>query len=511
MPGTWITNRQVELYMQLRKEGLIQAAAAAKTGISERSGRNIELGVRQDPRTTQPNGRTRLDPFTEVWESELVPMLERLPMLQPITLLEYLQENHKDEAGTPIYPDSLLRTLQRRVKVWKAVDGPKKEVIFRQTHIPGRLGLSDFTKLKKVTITIKGQLLEHLLYHFRLAFSHWSHVKVVLGGESYTALAEGLQEALWRLGGSPLEHRTDSLSAAFKNLTEETKEDFTQRYEQLCQHYQMQATRNNRGVSHENGSIESPHGHVKRRIAQALLLRGSNDFDSLAAYQEFIDGVVSQHNRRNAKATTVEREKLQNLPCRKTIDYTEVCATVSCTSTIDVRRVTYTVPSQLQNEILRIRLYHDRLECYLGGRYICQLVRIYPLGKTTRARQIDYRHVIHSLVKKPQAFRYSRLRDDLLPNLLYRRIWEAINGSLEPKLACKLMVGLLHLAATENCEQALGEAVWQCLNQKKSLVLSAFQNRFRKSIVPPTIQIDHASLKSYEHLSAVEVQEVANG
>jgi len=510
MPGTWITTRQVELYMQLRKEGLRQVASAAKAGISERSGRAIGQGIRQKPGISRGVARTRPDAFSAVWEGELVPMLESLPMLQPITLLEYLQEKYVDEAGNSLYPDHLLRTLQRRVKIWKAIAGPEKEVMFRQTHLPGRMGLSDFTQLKKVEITIQGQPLAHLLYHFRLAFSHWSHVKVILGGESYTALAEGLQEALWRLGGSPLEHRTDSLSAAFKNLAQEAKEDFTQCYEQLCQHYQMQATRNNRGISHENGSIESPHGHIKRRIQQALLLRNSCDFGSLVAYQVFIDTVVNQHNRRNAKAMVIEREKLQALPCDKTMDYTEVCATVSGSSTIDVRRVTYTVPSPLQNEVLRIRLYHDRLECYLGSRAVCQLARVYPTGKMTRARQINYRHVIHSLVKKPQAFRYSQLREDLLPSSVYRQIWETVNEDMDAKLACKFIVGLLHLAATENCEQALGEVVLHCIAQKKLLRLCDFQDQFKKSAAPLPIEINHSSLKSYD-LLASSSQAVSHG
>lgn len=333
---------------------------------------------------------------------------------------------------------------------------------------------------------------------------------MILGGESYTALAEGLQEGLWRLGGSPLEHRTDSLSAAFKNLTQEVKADITARYEQLCCHYHMQPTRNNPGQSHENGSIESPHGHIKRRIKQALLLRGSCDFKSVAAYQDFIDAVVNQHNRRNAKAIFVEREKLQALPANKTIDYTEICATVSVASTIDVRRVTYTVPSQLQHEVLRVRLYHDRLECYLGVKQVCQLRRIYPTGKMTRARQINYRHVIHSLVKKPQAFRYSQLRDDLLPSAIYQQIWQAINTTIEAKLACKLMVGLLHLAATEDCEVELGEAVMQKIVKQQPLRLTDFQNQFKKNAAPPLLTIVQHELKSYDTLSFIR-QEACHG
>lgn len=510
MPGIWITTRQVELYMHLRKEGLTQAVSAAKAGISERSGRTIDRGNRQEPGSKRSAIRTRSDPFKPVWENELVPMLERLPMLTPITILEYLQAKYLDENNFPLYPDNLLRTLQRRVKEWKALHGPQREVMFRQAHVPGRLGLSDFTKLKEVIITIQGKPLEHLLYHFRLAFSHWSHIKIIFGGESYAALAEGLQEALWRLGGSPLEHRTDSLSAAFKNLSGDTKEDLTSRYELLCDHYHMKPTRNNLGAKHENGSVESPHGHIKRRIKQALLLRGSNDFESKESYQDFIDAVVNQNNRRNAKAIIVESEKLQALPPNKTIAYKEVCATVSSSSTIDVCRVTYTVPSTLQNEVLRVRVYHDRLECFLGAKEVCKLSRVYPLGKTTRARQIDYRHVIHSLVKKPQAFRYSQIRDDLLPTVVYRQIWKAVDKSMEAKLACKFIVGLLFLAATEDCEEALGAAVMKYIEKKKSLRLIDFQQQFKKIILPPIFSVTQHDLKNYDKL-VLQFQEVING
>ena len=193
---------------------------------------------------------------------------------------------------------------------------------------------------------------------FRLSFCGWSYLKIIQGGESYTALTESLQEALWRLGGSPWEHRTDSLSAAFKNCTQDAREDITQRYAQFCQHYGMRATRNNPGVSHENGSIESPHGHLKRRIEQALLLRGSCDFDSPEAYQSWLNEVVTQHNRRHAEHLQLERRYLNPLPTAKTVDFTELCVRVSTSSTIDIGRVTYTVPSRLIGERLRVHLYH---------------------------------------------------------------------------------------------------------------------------------------------------------
>lgn len=270
MPGTWITDKQIEIYMNSRQQKQTQLVAAAKAGISERSAHDIDSGERTNPKLKPRHWRTRHDPLEVVWEAELVPLLEQNPKLQAITLLEHLQSNNQGQ-----YPDQLLRTLQRRVKQWQALEGPNKEVMFRQEHMPGQQGLSDFTLLKAVSILISGQPFKHLLYHFRMAFSHWSYVKVIEGGESFTALAEGLQEALQKLGGAPKEHRTDSLSAAFKNLTQQAQDDITLRYQALCEKYSMTATRNNRGACHENGSIEASHGHLKRRIEQALLLRGN--------------------------------------------------------------------------------------------------------------------------------------------------------------------------------------------------------------------------------------------
>ena len=492
--------------MCARKEQFTQNIAAAKSGMSERTGRNIEQGKRSKDLKPRP-WRTRKDPLEEVWETKLVPMLKLTPDLLPITLLEYLQGHYQGQ-----YPDSVLRTLQRRIKQWQALYGPKKEVMFRQHHEPGRQSLSDFTQLKGITISIAGQPLKHLLYHFRLAYSGFSHIKVILGGESYTALAEGLQEALWRLGGATKEHRTDSLSAAFKNLNKEEQEDITQRYEALCHHYQMKATRNNRGKGHENGSIESPHGHIKRRIKQALLLRNSYDFESVETYQRWLDTIVNQHNQRNAKNITLERPYLQALPMHKTIDFTEVCARVSSSATIDVRRATYSVDSRLMGERLRIHLYHDRLECYLGAIHVATLGRVYPIGKTQRARNIDYRHLIHSLVKKPQAFRYSRLRNDLLPNDKYKVIWRFVDEHMSGKSACKFIVGLLYLAAKYDCEGSLAQTVLANIEQGRPLSLTVLEQPYRKQgQAMPKVSVIQHELSSYNFLLNQNKQEVCHG
>ncbi|WP_223296673.1 IS21 family transposase, partial [Thiorhodovibrio frisius] len=334
--------------MSSRTQGRTQIQASAKVGISERSGRRIDGAGTRVTERKERHWRTRKDPFAEVWDSDIVPLLEQQPRLDATTLFEDLQERYPQRFG-----NGKKRTFQRRVKAWKALHGPDKEVMFRQVQEPGRQGFSDFTELKDITVTIAGEVLAHRLYHFRLPFSGWSHVSVVLGGESFSALAEGLQAALWRLGGAPLEHRTDSLSAAFKNLSQDARADLTERYDALCRHYGMTATRNNRGVSHENGAVESPHGHLKRRMAQALLLRASSDFPTLEDYRQWLDALVGRFNRRCADALAIERAQLQALPARRTTDYSEQVVSVTTSSTIEVKRVLYSVPARLIGERLR--------------------------------------------------------------------------------------------------------------------------------------------------------------
>ncbi len=457
MSGKHITGQQIMLYMDERKHGRTQLVAGAKAALSERTARRIDKGELTSFPNPRRTWRTRKDPLAAVWDSELVPLLEADSQLLPATLLEYLCDNYSDR-----FDNSIQRTLQRRVKAWKVQHGPGKEVMFRQIKQPGRMGLSDFTTLKDATITLAGDIFDHRLSHYRLAFSGWCYVKVICGGESFTALSTGLQNALWRSGGAPQEHRTDSLSAAFNNLAE--KEALTARYHGLCHHYGIEPTRNNRGKSHENGAIESPHGHLKRRLTQALRLRGSSDFASLEEYQGFVDGVVSKINRRCGKRFQEEQAVLQPLPKRRTQDYAEHRVLVSSSSTFDLKRVTYTVPSRFVGERLYVQLYDERLELFSGHVRVLELPRVYA-HKNQRARRIDYRHVIDSLVRKPQAFRYSQIRDDLLPGSDYRLIWGYVDEHLDTHKACRYIVRLLHLAHTEDCEDALGRYVLKHIDQ----------------------------------------------
>ena len=282
MSGKWITNNQIRLFMHSKKSGKSQAVAAAQAGFSERSAYNVANRSFQTA-DRKRSWKTKSDPFEAVWQSELVPLLEASPKLEARTLLEEIQKRYPDQ-----YPEKQLRTLQRRVRQWKAIEGPEKEVIFRQKNPPGWQSISDFTNANELGVTIRGELFHHLLYHFRLSFSGYEFAQIVQGGESYPALSEGLQNAFWNIGGVTETHRTDSLSAAYKNCSDKTKEEFTESYHQFCEHYGIEPTRNNKGVSHENGAIESPNGHLKNRLDQALMLRRSRDFESLNEYKAFL-------------------------------------------------------------------------------------------------------------------------------------------------------------------------------------------------------------------------------
>ena len=481
--------------MESKRVKKTQLAAAARAEISVSSAYRIDKGIITGD-TKVRDWRTRKDPFDNVWSTVIEPQLVAYPNLMAITILEKLQNDYPGE-----YPDKLLRSLQRKIKKWKVIEGPKKEVIFRQEHFPGKMGISDFTLLKNITITIAGEPFQHLLYHFRLSYSGWSYIKVIQGGESISALLEGLQEAIWRVGGSPKEHRTDSLSAAYKNKTKDAQDDLTKSYKEFCSHYNMIPTRNNRGVSHENGSIESPHGHVKKRITQALLLRGDNNFDTIESYQKWLDSVVVVHNRRNAKEIEFEKEHLTPLPKYKTTDFVEQIVRVHSSSTVEIRNVTYSVPSRLIGESLRAHIYQHIIELYYGSEKVYKLDRIHASKKNKRIKKIDYKHIIHSLHKKPQAFMFSQIRDNLLPSEEFKIIWDKVCKTMTKTAACKYIVKLLYIADKYDCERDITKYLMQNLKNIDKISIATIENRYKANAqILPAFEVPQHLLSSYDQL-----------
>jgi transposase InsO family protein len=475
------------------------AIAAAKAGFSTASAYRIEADPRLPSQKKKPRGRRRPDPLAGVWDSEIMPMLGATPGIRAVAIFEEICRRHPEIAA------GVRRTLERRIAKWRALNGPNRDVIFRQEHPPGRMGLSDFTDMSGLGITIAGQPLGHRLYHFRLAFSGFEHAHVVLGGESFVALAEGLQNALWGLGGVPQQHRSDSLSAAFCNLDRDAQEDLTRRYEELCAHYGMTPSRNNPGVAHENGSIESSHGHLKKVLHDELLLRGSRDFADLADYRRLIDEVVGRRNARNRKRIAIERAALQPLPDRRTTDYEEARVLVTSSGGFILRRVFYSVPSRLIGHRLSVHLYDDRLDCFLGSTRLLTLRRGRPPQASGKhGHVIDYHHIIHALRKKPMALLNLVYRDQLFPRRAYARAFEALLAKESEKQACRTMVGLLALAHDRACEAELAHAIDADLDAGRLPDLGRLRDRFKPDrVIIPDVAVELMPLSAYDELAAV--------
>ena len=398
MPGRHVTDCQKRLFMKLRKTHTTEVASA-KAGFSRATGYRLDADLPlPDQEEAKPRGRRRPDPLADVFDTVVVPILENSPGIRPVGVFQELMRRH------PELDPGVRRTLERRVRLWRAEHGPEQEVIFRQKHEPGRQGLSDFTHTAPLGVSVAGQPLKHMLYHFRLPWSGFTHARVVLGGESFTALAEGLQGALWHLGGAPREHRTDSLSAAFCNLRKDEADDMTGRYEALCKHYGMEATRNNRGVAHENGAIESPHGHLKRTIADALALRGSSDFEDLGAYR----ALCRRRGRPGQRAPFQARSRpsgavLRDLPVEAD---RRLPSRSACNGHLVVRlhpapRVLHRALAPDRAPARRARVYDDRIDLFLSGQPSAD-----PAARPCRRQRspcvhvVNYRHVIHSLKKQ---------------------------------------------------------------------------------------------------------------
>ena len=505
-----------EQYMAKRARGLSQQIAADAVGISVRSAQRIDRGELQS-QGQQHQGRrqwrTRADPLAEVWESVLVPMLEKAPQLEPQTLLLHLERNFP---GQEWYRRK--RTLQRRVEQWKALHGPSREVMFLQEHGPGVLGISDFTLLKREPITISGEVLEHRLFHFRLPYSGWCHVEVIHGGESFVALAEALQNALTLCGGVPAEHRTDSLSACFRNRDGSYAGDYTSRYRELCSHLGVIASRNNRGVAHENGAIEGPHRHWKHRLEQQLIQRGSRDFDSEPEYRQLVADVTTSLNGRYEVAGRLEIERLhlQPLPVERFADYEPLVVRVRSTSTIEVRSVTYSVPSRLIGQQLTVHLRHDRLDLFLRSQFVETLPRLHRrAGVSGPWRRIDFRHVIESLRRKPRALLRAQLQNDLLPTERWRQLWRQLLAALPPDEAAKVMVDALHVAARTDDLAGVERYLRRQLSSG-DLSLTALREHYglrppRGLMALPQLDIPEHHLSSYDELLGRTSQPAGTG
>jgi hypothetical protein len=434
-----IRDGQVRRLRRLLDAGEFLVVAAGRTGMDEKTARKYRDSEGLPTELVKPRTwRTREDPFEEVWP-EVLARLKAEPKLRPFALFGWLQEKYRGQ-----FPDSQRRTFERRVRAWRAAFGPNREVMFPQVHAPGDLAASDFTSMNSLRITIGRQPFDHMLYHFTLTYSNWESVSVCFS-ESFEAFSRGLQDALWKLGGVPHKHRSDSLSAAVNNLSEDR--EFRTRYRDLMEYYRVAPQRINVRKAHENGDVESSHGHLKAVVEQALLLRGSRDFAAREEYEAFLSEVVDKRNASRSPRFEQEQEVLDELPPTK-LDYrTHVRRIkVHSSSTIQVKRNTYSVPSRLIGHKVDVVIDADFVEVWYGGLEVQRMPRMVGAGK----HAVNYRHVIDSLVRKPGAFANYQYREDMFPTSHFRMAYDWLCQDRSAQAAAREYLKILQLAARDS-------------------------------------------------------------
>lgn len=492
-----LQDSQVRKLLSLLSQGISIRLASVKTGMDEKTARKYRKAARMPSELlARHDWRTRVDPFSAVWE-QVERQLQESPGLQAKALFGWLQREYPGQ-----FQDGQLRTFQRGVHRWRATQGPEKEVFFSQVHEPGRLCASDFTHMTSLHVTLLGQSFDHMVFHFVLTYSNWEWANVCFS-ESFESLSEGLQGAVWALGGVPMRHRTDRLSAAVNNLSE--AKEFTSRYQSLMNHYGLEKERIQARQANENGDVESSHRHFKEAVDQALMLRGSRDFQRREDYSKFLTDLLRQRNLGREIRTQSERLKLRVLPVRRLEGWRSVRVRVSVGSTLKVDRNTYSVPSRLIGEHVDVRVFAEELEVWYGGTLMDHFPRLRGRGQ----ERINYRHVIGWLVRKPGAFERYCYREDLFPTSRFRMAYDVLQEH-QPTRAVRDYLAIVELAALDG-EALVDDALRTLLGEAAGLTAERVTQFVRSaSFVPEvtSVEVAEVDLSCFDQL--LEDREVWN-
>lgn len=420
--------------------------AAMMAGMNRKTGsKYLREGVLPSEKThPERDYQTRKDPFESHWD-EVRGMLKSAPGLEAKALFGWLLVKYEGQ-----YAPGQVRTFQRKVQRWRATEGPDREVFFSQCHRPGEAFQVDFTNCNQLKITIMEEPFEHLLCHSVLPFSNWEWA-TVCRSESFLALRRGTQSALFRLRHVTKYMQTDSLSAATHELGE-GKRGFNDKYEEFVGHFGMTPRRIGVGKCNQNGDVEALNGVLKRCLEQYLLLRGSRDFESVEAYEKWVQDVLSKNNDQRRDKIAEELSHMRELSAARLQEYKDETVRVSRESTIRVMQNSYSVPSRLIGERVKARIFEDRLEVHYGGRQQLCVERL--LGQNNY--RIDYRHIIWSLVQKPGAFPRYRYRRELFPGLIFRKTYDRLCAHLGEGYKTDLeYLRILHRAASVSEEDVI--------------------------------------------------------
>jgi transposase len=459
--GVVVTRTQLTKLVNELNQGKTISMSAMKAGMSRKTaGKYLAQDNVMEQQKVPRTWRTRTDPLEQIWPQALA-MLREAPELEAKALFKHLGQGRSEELKP-----GLLRTFQRRVRSWRLEEGPEKEVFFTQDHKPGDTLAVDWTDMGSVGITIQGKVLAHKLFHAVLPYSNWEWA-VRAHSESALSLRGGLKATLQRLGRVPRELLTDHSSTATHQLKRGgAKRGFNEEYLGICAHYGIEPRTINVGRPQENGSCESSHGHLKRRIRQHLLLRGSRDFASEEEYDVFLMVVVESANRQRIDRLVEELAEMSEKVVGDLPDYRELMVTVGNNSTIRVRKMRYSVPSRLIGVKLLARIYENRIVLLDGAREVAQL----PLHRGDRGAVIDFRHVIGHLLRKPGAFAGYRWREEMFPAPVYRAAFDHLERTTHD--ADRRYLEILKLAADEG-QTVVENALEQLLGAPQPVISAA--------------------------------------
>lgn len=482
------TDAQVLRLRTERTGGRSIEVAAMKAGMHRNTARKYLSGLLPSEQGAERDWRTREDPFAEDWP-EMAAMLEDAPELEAKALFAHLQMLHPGR-----YQDGHVRTFQRRVKAWRATRGPEKEIFFPQAHRPGEALQTDFTNAGELGVTIQREPYGHLLCVTVLPYSRWRWA-TPCRSESMVALREGLQNAVFELGRGTRHHQTDHSTAATHEVNGAWV--FNDEYLALMRHLGMEPRLTGVGKKEQNGSVEAGNGALKRQLEQELLLRGSRDFESEAGYGAWLEGVLRKRNRARSVRLAEELSVMRPLGVSRLPAYSVVDVRVGSGSTIRAKSCTYSVPSRLVGEKVRVHVHESRLEVYLGGQRQATMERVRGRG----ASNVNWRHVIGWMVKKPGAFRRYHYRDALFPNATFRKAWEELDAELSTWAAdMNYLQVLLH--ARDGCEHDVERAL-------RVLQVAGELPRFERVValaggerpVRPAVDVGEVELETYDGLT----------
>lgn len=486
-----VTDQQVRRLFTVQNKYEYRYQAADAAGISSKTARKYrKTGKLPSQCRVEHTWSTRRDPFADDWAFVVQLLEDTQATLQAHTILDYLQR-----ANPGKYHNGQLRTLQRRIKAWKALYGPAKEIFFSQVYYPGQWACSDFTSMNKLNITIAQQPFEHIFYHFVLCYSNLQAGRICFS-ESFESLSLGIQDALWKLGGVPSLHRTDNLTSAVHKVGH--PDVFTDKYRALSTHYGFESSKTNPASPHENGDVEKSNDLFKKAVDQSLIIRGSRDFDTIEQYAQFLQKIIDRMNENCHKRFAEELEVLRELPNLRYDDYETRTCKVGRGGTFRLLHNTYSAHSRLAGEKIKVRVFADKLEIWYAQRYIETLPRL----RGENGHHINYRHIIDRLVRKPGAFENYCYKDDMFPTSLFRIAYDILRDTCSIRQASKEYLKILELAAKEG-ESLVNEALRLLINLDEEIEfekVKQFIDSKQKAPEPTEVHIEPVDINDYDML-----------